>query len=63
MRLHAFWALAVGFGAVLLVGLLDIAQDLLSGTIFGAPSLPDRNARRDHADEENSSSSSATPIG
>jgi hypothetical protein len=54
--------MAVGLGTVLLVGFLDFVQDLLSGSIFGAPSLPEIDARRDRADEENSSSS-ATPIG
>jgi hypothetical protein len=62
MRVDALWAMAVGLGTVLLVGFLDFVQDLLSGSIFGAPSLPEIDARRDRADEENSSSS-ATPIG
>jgi hypothetical protein len=52
MRLLFVCALVIGLGIQLLIGLLTIARELFSDSIFGVPTEPD---------EPQSSSSSATP--
>jgi hypothetical protein len=63
MRLLVICALAIGIGTLLLVGLWAIANELYSQSIFGVPFEADGKSAGDHADEEQSASSSATLIG
>jgi hypothetical protein len=63
MRLLVLCAWAFGVGTILLVGLLLIAQEIFSESIFGAPHEPGAETGRGYMDEERSTSSSSTPIG
>jgi hypothetical protein len=62
MRLLAICALVVGFGSLVLIGILALVRDLFSDSIFGVPSLSDENARRGQTDQPQSTSSSLTAI-
>jgi hypothetical protein len=63
MRLLVLCAWAFGVGIILLVGLLLIAQEIFSESIFGVPHEPGAETGRRCMDEERSTSSSSTPIG
>ena len=63
MRLLVLCAWAFGVGIILLVGLLLIAHEIFSESIFGVPDEPGAETGRGHTDEERSTSSSSTPIG
>jgi hypothetical protein len=63
MRLLVLCALVMGVGILLLVGILAMAQELFSESMFGVPQEPDEETGRGHRDEERSTSSSSTPIG
>ena len=51
MRLLVICALVVGFGGLVLIGLLALVRELVSDSIFGAPSVSDEEARRAHTDQ------------
>jgi hypothetical protein len=63
MRLLVLCAWAFGVGIILLIGLLLIAQEIFSESIFGVPHEPGAETGRGYMDEEPSTSSSSTPIG
>jgi hypothetical protein len=63
MRLLVLCAWAFGAGIILLVGLLLIAKEIFSESIFGVPHEPGAEAGRGYMDEKPSASSSSTPIG
>jgi hypothetical protein len=63
MRLLVLCAWAFGVGIILLVGLLLIAHEIFSESIFGVPHDPGAETGRGYMDEERSTSSSSTPIG
>jgi hypothetical protein len=63
MRLLVLCAWAFGVGIILLVGLLLIAQEIFSESIFGMPHESGAETGCEHMDEERSTSSSSTPIG
>jgi hypothetical protein len=52
MQLLTFCASAIGVGILLLVGFLDVARELLSENIFGAPHEPDEAAGRAYMNED-----------
>jgi hypothetical protein len=62
MRLLVICALVVGFGSLVLIGLLAVVRDLFSDSIIGVPPVSDDQARRGHTDEPQSSPSSASAI-
>jgi hypothetical protein len=62
MRLLVICALVVGFGSLVLIGLLAVVRDLFYDGIIGVPPVSDEQARRGHTDEPQSSSSSASAI-
>ena len=61
MRLLVLCAWAFGVGIILLVGLLLIAHEIFSESIFGVPHEPGAETGRGYMDDPTSSSS--TPIG
>jgi hypothetical protein len=63
MRLLVICALAIGIGALLLVGLWAIANELYSQSVFGVPFEADGKSAANQADEEQSASSSAPLVG
>jgi hypothetical protein len=63
MRLLVLCAWAFGVGIILLVGLLLVAQEIFSESIFGVPHERGADTGRGHMDEDRSTSSSSTPIG
>ncbi len=63
MRLIVLCAWALGVGIILLAGLLVVAQELFSESIFGVPHQPGAETGLGYMDEERSTSSSSTPIG
>jgi hypothetical protein len=63
MRLLVIFALAIGIGALLLIGLWVIADELYSQSIFGVPFEADGKSAGDHADEEQFASSSTPLVG
>ena len=63
MRLLVLCAWAFGVGIILLVGLLLIAHEIFSESIFGVPPEPGAETGLGYMDEERSTSSSSTPIG
>jgi hypothetical protein len=60
MSLLGIYALAVGFGSLVLIGILVLVRELFSDSIFGIPSESDEKARQGHADQTPSASSSLT---
>ena len=56
MSLLVICALVVGFGSLVLIGMLALVRELYSDSIFGIPSVPDEKARRGHADQTQSAS-------
>jgi hypothetical protein len=63
MRLLVICAFAIGMGVLLLIGLWAIANELYSQSIFGVPFEAEGKSAGDHADEEQSASSSAPLVG
>ena len=63
MRMLVLCAWAFGVGIILLAGLLLMAQEIFSESIFGVPHEPGAETGRGYMDEERSASSSSTPIG
>jgi hypothetical protein len=63
MRLLALCAWAFGFWILVLVGLLLIAHEIFSESIFGVPHEAGAETGHGYMDEERSTSSSSTPIG
>jgi hypothetical protein len=63
MRLLVLCAWALGAGTIVLVGLLLIAQEIFSESIFGVPPEPGAETGGGYMDEERSTSPSSTPIG
>ena len=55
-------ALVLCFVAVLMVGFLSLARELLMRDFFGAPSLPSVLPEQTHASEPEAESHSATPL-
>ena len=55
-------ALVLCFVAVLMVGFLSLARELLVRDFFSAPSLPSVPPEQTHASEPEAESHSATPL-
>jgi hypothetical protein len=67
MRLLVLCALIVGVGSLVLIGVLALVRELLSDSVFGVPDfgvpeVSDEQARRDHPDQPQSTSSSVAAI-
>jgi hypothetical protein len=63
MRLLVVCVFIIGLGILLLLGLWAMANELYSNSTFGVPFEADGKSPLDYADEEQSASSSATPVG
>ena len=50
MRLLVLCALVLGFGSLVLIGLLALVRDCFSDSIFGVPSVSEAPARQGHTD-------------
>jgi hypothetical protein len=55
-------ALILGFVAVLMVGFLQLARELLMRNFFGAPSLPSEPLEQTPVSKRDAESHSATPL-
>lgn len=51
MRLLVICALVVGFGGLVLIGLLALIREFCSDSFFGVPSVSDEQARRGRTDQ------------